>query len=539
MSIPWQRQTLGGMTALLIGISPQRVAAQSALTGTVLSGASLTGGAAGSTRLVLGSRVASPAGSWTEIVFSDGSSIVLGPGAGLTIHRMTRNHIGASGSGQVRIVAMDDMDVELTTAGAAITVVAADAVVQAVPHGSVMMMGGREIVVSQRSRRDTLRRPGFSVPLDGSGPQRDGNQQIVAALAPFASSGPSPSPAVADANAPSPAEPSRAPRVRLASPSSTARAGEAANLSTGLTAQSGSLHSSPALKIVAPVPAIVVPTTNPAQIIKAVPDINISSYNLPNSVTAPGPTPVVNKSVPDIIISPYNMGPGGGAPGPTPAPTPAPTPTPTPTPMLQPSFVAVDTPLLAKISGTAGFIAIPGTTTSVSAGLVPSNEHLTWGFFVPLGSTATPATALASPILTFMISSTALPTGSLQSLTGTATYVGGLIANTLGTSGNLRPTGQFAQTWNFGTRSGTVNAVFDGSTWRGVALTTLPAGLSGYSGAGTSTTDQRSIQFQGNFYNATTVSPTNLPGATGGTFEVGISSTGRQGTGGLFVGTRR
>lgn len=207
---------------------------------------------------------------------------------------------------------------------------------------------------------------------------------------------------------------------------------------------------------------------------------------------------------------------------------------------LQPSFVAVDNALLAGLSGSTGPVMVPGTTTSVSAGLVPSNEHLTWGFFVPAGSSATtPATALASPALTFLISSTALPNGSLQTLTGTATYAGGLIANTLGTSGTLRQTGQFAQTWNFGTRSGAITAVFDGTTWRNVALTSLPVGLSGYSGTGTSTTDQRSISFSGAFYNSTTVSPGSFPGATGGTFYVGASGPGHPVTGGLFVGTRR
>ena len=87
----WRKQALGGgLTALLIGISAGGVRAQSALTGTVLSGATLSGGAGGSARLVLGSRVVSPPRSWTEVVFSDGSSIVLGPGAELAVHQ---NHV--------------------------------------------------------------------------------------------------------------------------------------------------------------------------------------------------------------------------------------------------------------------------------------------------------------------------------------------------------------------------------------------------------------------------------------------------------------
>ena len=508
MSMSWRQQAFGvGVAALLTGISPGGSVAQSALTGTVLSGASLSGGAGGSASLVVGSRVTSPPRSWTEVVFSDGSSIVLGPGAELTVHQIASDRISAAGSGQIRIVAMDGMAVELGTPGATVTVMAADAVLQAVPHGSVAMMGGREVVVSQRSRRDTLRRPGFSMPLDGSGPQRDSNQQIVAALAPFASSGPSESPAVAETAAqPAASAPPRARRARRGptlaaltsslAPLEIATAGST-ELTGGLTAQSGSLTSNPAFKFSAPAP-----TTS-------VPDLNYSSYNS---------TPL-----------------GGSAPPPTPAPAPNPTPVPTP----QPSFVAVDSALLAGISGVRGPITVPGTTTSVSAGLVPSNEHLTWGFFVPAGSSAIPATAITSPNLMFQITSTALPNGSLQTLTGTATYIGGMIGNALGTSGNLRQTGQFAQTWNFGTRSGSINAVFDGSTWREIPLTTLPVGLSGYTGSGASTTDQRSISIQGGFYNSTLVSPGSFPGAAGGTFSVGVSNAGRPSTGGIFVGARQ
>ncbi len=524
----WRQQALGGgLSVLLIGISGG-AAAQSAVTGTILSGALLAGGAGGSARLVLGSRVVSPPRSWTEVVFSDGSSIVLGPGAALAVQQIAsnpgsaRNRISATGSGQIRIVAMDGMEVELATTGVTVTVIAADAVLQAVPHGSVAILGGHEVVVSQRSRRDTLRRPGFSVPLDGAGPQRDSNQQIVAALAPFASSGPSQSPSAAESAPPSatPAPPSatpaptRAQRARrgptlAVSPSALAAAeipiAGSTDLTTGLTAQSGSLTVSPLLKVSAP--ALI-------------------------AVIAPTPTPVVNPAVPDLNYSSYTPAPPVTAPAPVLNPTPNPTP--------QPSFIAVDSALLAGMPGTAGPITVPGTTTSVSAGLVPSNEHLTWGFFVPAGSSATtPAMALASPALTFLISSTALPNGSLQTLTGTATYAGGLIANTLGTSGTLRQTGQFAQTWNFGTRSGAITAVFDGTTWRNVALTSLPVGLSGYSGTGTSTADQRSISFSGAFYNSTTVSPGSFPGATGGTFYVGASGPGHPVTGGLFVGTRR
>ena len=516
MSMSWRQQAFGvGVAALLTGISPGGSVAQSALTGTVLSGASLSG-AGGSARLVLGSRVTSPPRSWTEVVFSDGSSIVLGPGAELTVHQIASDRISAAGSGQIRIVAMDGMAVELGTPGATVTVMAADAVLQAVPHGSVAMMGGREVVVSQGTRREALRRPGFSVTLDGSGTQRDSTRQIVAALAPFGSSGPTRSPAAAEATAPpAPSAPRKAQSTRrgpalAAAPSalalteiSTARADD---LTTGLTAQAGSFTSSPALRVSVPAAATSIAAV-------AASTTNSTASTVPVSVIS---TPAPNMSVPDLNYSSYTPTAAAGAPA--------------------PSFAAVDSTLLAGIPGTVGPITLPGTTTSVSAGLVPSNEHLTWGFFVSLEGSVTPATALAGPGLSFKITSTALPAGSLQTLTGTATYTGGLIANTGGTSGYL--TGQFAQTWNFGTRSGALNAIFDGSTWRGVALT-MPSATNVYSANGISTTDQRSITIQGGFYNNTSVSPGSFPGAAGGTFSVGGSSTGRLSAEGIFVGTRR
>ena len=531
MSIRLRQQTLAvGLAALLMGVGPHLAVAQSALTGTVLSGARLSGGAAGSARLGLGSRIVSPPRSWTEVVFSDGSSIVLGPGAELTVHQIAsdltsaRSRVVASASGQIRIAAMDGTEVQLAIAGAEIRVVAADAVLQTVPHGSVAMMGGLEVVVSQRSRRDTLRRPGFSVALDGSSPRRDTTQQAVAELAPFGYAAPSQPPVAAETAVPTPAPRARRnPALAALPPAPTttdvATAGST-ELTRGLTAQSGSFTLSPTLKI--PVPASTSTSSLPA--------IVPTSFN-----ATPTVTPGQNNTIPDSNYSSYTTPPSGTAPAPAPAP-PVPTPTPNPAPTPQPSFVAVDSIILTGFPESAGSITVPGTTTTVSAGLVPSNEHLTWGFFVPVGSTA--ATALANPNLTFQITSTALPAGSLQMLSGTATYAGGLIGNALGTASSVRPTGQFAQTWDFGKRSGAFNANFDGSTWRGVAVT-MPSGTSGYAGSGSSTADQRSSAVQGGFYNSTPVSPGGFPGATGGTFSVGVSSTGRQSTGGIFVGTRR
>ena len=506
MRARWRWRELTSIAcALFIGAGSHPSCAQPALTGVVLSGASLS--TASPTRLTLGSRIVSPPKSWTEIVFSDGSSIVLGPGAQLTAHQLAfdpksaRNRIVVSGGGgQIRVETANDTEADIAIPGAEVRVIAAGAVLRAAPPGSVSMLGGREVVVSQRSRHDTLRRPGFSVALDGSGPQRDSEQQLVAQSTPLPSAGSRSSTAE-----PTPAQSQplkRTPPVAMLlvtaplGPSRGAVASASLNdaLSTGLTSQSGSLTQGTALKFLTLVPGA---TT-------AIPELSFSGFSASNLPSAPPPPTA------------------GNAPSVQPVP-----------------FVTVDSTFLAGIPGMAGSITVPGTGATVSAGLVPSNEHLSWGFFLPAESTTSAALAFSAPDnLTFQVSGPGVPTGTLQMLTGLATYVGGLIGSAQGQSGFVRQTGQFAQTWNFGTRSGSLNANFAGSSWVGIGLT-MPSGTNVYAGSGTSTTDQRFLSLQGGFYNSSLVSRGVFPSATGGSFSVSPSITGQPGAGGIFVGTRR
>ncbi len=106
------------LAAAIAVASPSR--AQDTLTGTVIAGPSERGPQ--HSTLVTGRLVKSPASSSTEIAFSDGTSIVLGPGADITVELVRRNSetgrwvlTGKSDKGAMRILAADRMDVVLQT----------------------------------------------------------------------------------------------------------------------------------------------------------------------------------------------------------------------------------------------------------------------------------------------------------------------------------------------------------------------------------------------------------------------------------------
>src|SRR5215472_16789523 len=98
------------------------------LTAVILHGASTRPGSAQpgmSTILTPGVRIESPRTSWTEIAFSDGSSVVLDPGADFTMQGIEKDpgtgHLvirAASGRGRLRIETSDGVDVVLSTPGA-------------------------------------------------------------------------------------------------------------------------------------------------------------------------------------------------------------------------------------------------------------------------------------------------------------------------------------------------------------------------------------------------------------------------------------
>ena len=167
----------------------------------------------------------------------------------------------------------------------------------------------------------------------------------------------------------------------------------------------------------------------------------------------------------------------------------------------------------------------------------PSNEHLAWGFF--LGDLAEKANSQQQNHvnLGFWVAGKLVSPTVMQSLTGTATYGGGLIGTAVDANGSRSVTGNFAQNWDFGNRSGSLNTNFDGKSWTGLQAT-MPMGGNVFAGSGMS--GDRLMSVQGSFFhNQTTggsLSPANLPAAVGGVFGIQGPSYGANG---IMVGGRR
>lgn len=171
-----------------------------------LTGVILRGPAPGAPRppppenLVLapGLRIESPAGSWTEIAFMGGTTVVLEQGADFTLQGMARDPQSgrlvvraAAGRGRLRINTASDVEMLVTTPGAVVRVVAGSAVVQAGAGGSATLLAGGPLLVRQPSgREDAVRRPGFGVSFvaagAASGPERRTRAEQAAAMQGFA-----------------------------------------------------------------------------------------------------------------------------------------------------------------------------------------------------------------------------------------------------------------------------------------------------------------------------------------------------------------
>ncbi|WP_211874646.1 hypothetical protein, partial [Plastoroseomonas arctica] len=174
------------------------VLAQDQLTAVVLRGRSAAAGTPGDGAgqvLTPGMRVVSPAGAWIEIAFSDGSSIVLEPGADFTLTGYARDDAtgrptirGRSQRGRLRISASDGVDVALATPGATLRVSRATAVVQAAAEGGrATLVAGRLVVVRHADgREEVIRRPGFALAFGNGGPQRESADDLATAVEPFA-----------------------------------------------------------------------------------------------------------------------------------------------------------------------------------------------------------------------------------------------------------------------------------------------------------------------------------------------------------------
>jgi hypothetical protein len=185
----------GTAIAALLALAPRLpAAAQETLAAVVIRGPS-NGTPAGATPLIPGQRVQSPAGTWTEIAFADGTSVVLEPGAAFTLLGVARDPAtgrlvvrARSDRGRVRVSTSDGVEMLLVTPGAELRIVQAAAVVQAGPgEGSATLVSGRSLVVRRADgSEEVVRRPGFAVAFDAGGPQRRTRGQLAAAVDPFA-----------------------------------------------------------------------------------------------------------------------------------------------------------------------------------------------------------------------------------------------------------------------------------------------------------------------------------------------------------------
>jgi hypothetical protein len=162
--------------------------------------------------------------------------------------------------------------------------------------------------------------------------------------------------------------------------------------------------------------------------------------------------------------------------------------------------------------------------------LPTSNEHLAWGFF--LGDLVYEGAGgrREHAGLGFWVAGRPVEPGTLSTLRGTATYGGGMIG-TVAQPGTIRAAvGQFSQTWDFGARSGSMAATFDGAGYSVRAA--MPGGSNVFSGSGLS--GDRRMVVQGGFFDAGPLS--GAPAAVGGAFGV---SGPAYGANGVFVGARR
>lgn len=171
-------------------------AAPASITAFILRGRAVRGAAAADpqapTQLAPGMRVQSPAGTWTEIAFSDGSSIVLQAGADFTLQGIASENgrlviSGSASRGSLRASTSDGVELLIRVAGAEARVIGASAVIEAGANGSVTMLSGRRVTVRRNGgAEEVIRRPGFAVALSGGGPERRTRGQMAASLAPFA-----------------------------------------------------------------------------------------------------------------------------------------------------------------------------------------------------------------------------------------------------------------------------------------------------------------------------------------------------------------
>jgi hypothetical protein len=116
-------------------------------------------------------------------------------------------------------------------------------------------------------------------------------------------------------------------------------------------------------------------------------------------------------------------------------------------------------------------------------------------------------------------------------LTGTATYVGGMIGIV---NGHSIGTGSYQNTWNFGTNSGQVSATFEGARFQGGTVGIANSKSFATPTAIQSSNTNRKLELNGTFFGSG-----NQPAYQVGNFNVTSTNSGNYSATGVFAGEKR
>jgi len=124
-----------------------------------------------------------------------------------------------------------------------------------------------------------------------------------------------------------------------------------------------------------------------------------------------------------------------------------------------------------------------------------------------------------------------MPTQVQMPQTGSATYNGSMMGNVWNNGSLYNATGSYNSTWSFGSRAGSFNASFDGTSYAGSAAATQGSGGTSFTGAFSG--GGRSGSLSGAFF----TSPTDAAKYQAGAFTIGANSTTYKAAG-TFAGQR-
>jgi hypothetical protein len=180
-----------------------------------------------------------------------------------------------------------------------------------------------------------------------------------------------------------------------------------------------------------------------------------------------------------------------------------------------------------QVDGTTVTLAhsymVSSAAVTVDKSVLPSGvsfcecQYLKWGYWgADLTNPNTAGEYDAGHLMTW-VAGTLADVTDLQGLTGSATYSGHAIGNVYNGSAQYVAVGKFTNTWNFGTRTGTVDITkFDGRNFTGLAVSSTNA--RDYSGSATLTAASHNfaVTVNGSFFKG----GTDPAAETGGQFSI-------------------